>query len=68
MPGAERYRAAVLHLVNDPTTVSLLFVAFALALAFEAVNGCHDTSNAVATIIYTRSLKAPIAIVWSGIW
>jgi phosphate/sulfate permease len=58
----------VLHLVNDPTTVSLLFVAFALALAFEAVNGCHDTSNAVATIIYTRSLKAPLAIVWSGTW
>jgi hypothetical protein len=44
----------VAHLVHDPTTVSLLFLAFALALAFEAVNGCHDTSNAVATIIYTR--------------
>ena len=56
------------HLVHDPTTVSLLFLAFALALAFEAVNGCHDTSNAVATIIYTRSMKAPVAVVWSGIW
>ena len=43
------------HLALDPTTVSLLFLAFALVLAFEAVNGCHDTSNAVATIIYTRS-------------
>ena len=43
-------------------------MAFALALAFEAVNGCHDTSNAVATIIYTRSMKAPLAVVWSGIW
>ena len=58
----------MLHLGDDPTTVSLLFLAFALALAFEAVNGCHDTSNAVATIIYTRSMKAPIAVVWSGIW
>jgi PiT family inorganic phosphate transporter len=56
------------HLVDDPTTVALLFLAFALALAFEAVNGCHDTSNAVATIIYTRSMKAPLAVVWSGLW
>jgi PiT family inorganic phosphate transporter len=56
------------HSAVDPTTVALLFMAFALALAFEAVNGCHDTSNAVATIIYTRSLKAPLAVVWSGIW
>jgi phosphate/sulfate permease len=58
----------MLHLIDDPTTVSLLFLAFALALAFEAVNGCHDTSNAVATIIYTRSMKAPLAVVWSGLW
>jgi phosphate/sulfate permease len=58
----------MLHLAHDPTTVSLLFLAFALALAFEAVNGCHDTSNAVATIIYTRSMKAPLAVVWSGTW
>jgi phosphate/sulfate permease len=57
----------VLHFA-DPTTVALLFMAFALALAFEAVNGCHDTSNAVATIIYTRSMKAPLAVVWSGAW
>ena len=56
------------HLALDPTVVALLFMAFALALAFEAVNGCHDTSNAVATIIYTRSMKAPLAVVWSGIW
>jgi PiT family inorganic phosphate transporter len=58
----------MLHLAADPTTVALLFVAFAMALAFEAVNGCHDTSNAVATIIYTRSMKAPLAVVWSGTW
>jgi phosphate/sulfate permease len=58
----------MLHLAGEPTAVSLLFVAFALALAFEAVNGCHDTSNAVATIIYTRSMKAPLAVAWSGLW
>ncbi len=44
----------------------LLFVALVIALGFEFVNGFHDTANAVATVIYTRSLPAPIAVVWSG--
>jgi len=39
-----------------------------LALAFEAVNGFHDTANAVATVIYTHSLTPQQAVVWSGIW
>lgn len=37
-------------------------------LAFEFVNGFHDTANAVATVIYTKSLKPQVAVVWSGIW
>jgi inorganic phosphate transporter, PiT family len=44
----------------------LLFVALLIALAFEFVNGFHDTANAVATVIYTRSLPANLAVVWSG--
>ena len=40
----------------------LLFVALLTALGFEFVNGFHDTANAVATEIYTRSLPAQ----WSG--
>ncbi len=44
----------------------LLFVALLIALGFEFVNGFHDTANAVATVIYTHSLPAPIAVVWSG--
>src|SRR6516162_6716434 len=46
----------------------LLFVALLIALAFEFVNGFHDTANAVATVIYTRSLPAHIAVVWSGMF
>jgi PiT family inorganic phosphate transporter len=46
----------------------LLFVALMIALGFEFVNGFHDTANAVATVIYTRSLPANIAVVWSGIF
>src|ERR1700682_2225182 len=46
----------------------LLFVALLIALGFEFVNGFHDTANAVATVIYTRSLPANIAVVWSGLF
>jgi inorganic phosphate transporter, PiT family len=54
-----------------PTTILpflLLFVALMIALGFEFVNGFHDTANAVATVIYTRSLPANFAVVWSGIF
>src|SRR5499427_5045470 len=44
----------------------LLFVALLIALGFEFVNGFHDTANAVATVIYTHSLPANVAVVWSG--
>jgi PiT family inorganic phosphate transporter len=44
----------------------LLGVALLIALGFEFVNGFHDTANAVATVIYTHSLPAPVAVVWSG--
>lgn len=44
----------------------LLFVALLTALGFEFVNGFHDTANAVATVIYTHSLPAELAVVWSG--
>jgi PiT family inorganic phosphate transporter len=44
----------------------LLFVALLIALGFEFVNCFHDTANAVATVIYTRSLPAHVAVVWSG--
>jgi phosphate/sulfate permease len=45
-----------------------LLIALAMALSFEFVNGFHDTANAVATVIYTRSLRPVIAVVWSGCW
>src|ERR1700733_10572455 len=44
----------------------MLGVALLVALAFEFVNGFHDTANAVATVIYTHSLEPHIAVAWSG--
>ncbi len=46
----------------------LLATALLTALAFEFVNGFHDTANAVATVIYTHSLDPHVAVLWSGMW
>jgi low-affinity inorganic phosphate transporter len=44
----------------------LLFISLFCACAFEFVNGFHDTANAVATVIYTHSLRPVVAVIWSG--
>lgn len=51
--------------MSTDTIVAL--VAIALALAFDFVNGFHDTANAVATVIYTKALRPRVAIPMSGI-
>jgi len=45
----------------------LLIICLVAACGFEFVNGFHDTANAVATVIYTNSLKPWVAVVWSGL-
>ena len=52
--------------VTTWTPFLLLGIALLIALGFEFVNGFHDTANAVATVIYTNSLPAHFAVVWSG--
>ena len=47
---------------------AFLLLALFLALSFEFVNGFHDTAHAVATVIYTNTLKPTVAVVWSGCW
>jgi PiT family inorganic phosphate transporter len=49
--------------------LSILLILCIVAVgAFEFINGFHDTANAVATVIYTRSLKPRTAVIWSGMW
>ena len=45
----------------------VLVICLLLACAFEFVNGFHDSANAVATVIYTNTLKPTVAVVWSGL-
>ena len=44
-----------------------LAVALAIAFGFEFINGFHDTANAVTTVIYTKTLKATPAVIYSGL-
>ena len=45
-----------------------LVLAVFFVLAYEFINGFHDTANAVATVIYTKAMPAHLAVVASGIF
>ena len=50
-----------------PEGVTLtLIVVLALAIAFDYINGFHDTANAIATSVSTRALKPAHAIAMSA--
>ncbi len=51
-------------------TISLIvaMICVALALGFDFVNGFHDTANAVATVIYSKTLKPRTAILMSAVF
>ena len=51
----------------DITMTFILFGCILAAIAFEFINGFNDTANAVATVIYTRSLKPRAAVILAGI-
>lgn len=46
----------------------LVYIALLFVLLYEAINGFHDTANAVSTLIYTRAMSARIAVIISGIF
>jgi inorganic phosphate transporter, PiT family len=53
----------------DPASAlafGLLIFTLLMVMMFEATNGFHDAANAVATVIYTKSLPPGPAVVWSG--
>ena len=47
--------------------MGLLVFSLIMVIMFEATNGFHDAANAVATVIYTKSLQPSQAVVLSGI-
>ena len=48
--------------------MTLFLIVLLVALAFEYINGFHDTANAIATVVSTKVLTPRQAIVWAAFW
>ena len=48
------------------STLLLVSVIVLVALAFDFVNGFHDAANSIATIVATRVLSPPMAVLWAA--
>ena len=48
--------------------MTLLALVLIAALAFEYINGFHDTANAIATVISTKVLTPRLAVAWASFW
>jgi inorganic phosphate transporter, PiT family len=44
----------------------VLFGLIGVALAFDFLNGVHDTANSIATIVSTRVLRPRYAVIWAA--
>jgi len=49
----------------DPA-VSYILVIIAVALAFDFINGFHDSANSIATVVATRVLTPGVAVMWAA--
>ncbi|SDY82099.1 inorganic phosphate transporter [Pseudomonas sp. NFIX28] len=52
----------------DAWVLVSLLLALAFVLAYEFINGFHDTANAVATVIYTKAMPPHLAVFFSGVF
>ncbi len=52
----------------DAWVLVSLILALTFVLAFEFINGFHDTANAVATVIYTKAMPPQLAVFASGVF
>jgi inorganic phosphate transporter, PiT family len=48
--------------LNLPLLIGLI----AVALAFDFLNGLHDTANSIATLVSTRMLRPRYAVIWAA--
>src|ERR1700691_266646 len=47
-----------------PALIGLIVVA----LAFDFLNGLHDTANSIATLVSTRMLRPRYAVIWAAVF
>ncbi|MBI5884013.1 MAG: inorganic phosphate transporter [Elusimicrobia bacterium] len=50
---------------KEPVDISLLLI-IGLALAFDFINGFHDSANSIATVVSTRVLTPKQAVIWAA--
>lgn len=43
-----------------------LIAIIVLALAFDFINGFHDSANSIATVVSTKVLKPVVAVIWAA--
>ncbi len=48
--------------------MTLFLLVLLSALAFQYINGFHDTANAIATVVSTKVLTPRAAIGWAAFW
>ena len=49
------------------SSLTILVLVIVLALAFDYINGFHDTANAIATVVSTNVLPARTAVILAGV-
>jgi len=49
------------------TTFTFIVIIVALALAFDFINGFHDTANAIATAVSTKALPPKVAVYMAAV-
>jgi len=47
-------------------SVALVLFIVVVALAFDFINGFHDSANSIATVVGTRVLSPGVAVVWAA--
>src|SRR6476469_6267601 len=55
----------------DPTMsheVQYVLLIIVVALAFDFINGFHDSANSIATVVSTRVLSPGVAVVWAAVF
>jgi PiT family inorganic phosphate transporter len=45
-----------------------VLVIVGVALAFDFINGCHDSANSIAPVVSTRVLRPGVAGVWAAVF
>jgi inorganic phosphate transporter, PiT family len=49
-------------------TVWFVLAIILVALTFDFINGFHDAANSIATVVSTRVLSPPAAVVWASVF